>query len=82
MGTLQKDLQCNSMQLLFYQAPLSSLLLLLSLPWLEDLPALARFLASPAYSPACQRASLLSALLAFAVNLSSFLIIGTMSPLT
>ena len=40
MGEKQHEFQVNSMQLLFYQAPLSALLLLIVIPFVEPLPQL------------------------------------------
>jgi len=37
VGSKQKDLQANSMQLLYYQAPMSSLMLLVIIPFFEPI---------------------------------------------
>ena len=37
VGTKQKDLQLNALQLLFYQAPLSAIMLALFIPFFEPL---------------------------------------------
>ena len=78
VGTMQKDLECNSMQLLLYQAPISSVILFILMPWLENLKTLQSY----QMTSSAVAAILASAVLALAVNLSIFLIIGKMSAVT
>ncbi|KAI9204379.1 triose-phosphate transporter family-domain-containing protein [Polychytrium aggregatum] len=75
IGTKQRELEVNSMQLLYYQAPLSALMLLLAVPFLDDMHKLR------AYSMSIEALSmiLLSGFMAFFVNLSIFLVIGKTS---
>lgn len=75
IGTTQKDLGLDSMQLLYYQAPISGLLLIPLIPVLDDFP---KFLAFEWNTSAIIAISI-SAILAFFVNLSTFLIIGRFS---
>ncbi|RNF26766.1 solute carrier family 35, member E3 [Trypanosoma conorhini] len=75
VGTKQKELDCDSFQLLFYQAPLSSLFLL----------PIAYFTEIQHMIPPCLdtvRIILLSGVIAFLVNISIFLVIGKTSPVT
>ncbi|KAI8906359.1 triose-phosphate transporter family-domain-containing protein [Gorgonomyces haynaldii] len=78
IGTKQKDLGVNSFQLLLYQAPLSGFMLLAVFPFLDDMEL---FLAYD-LSISCITHIAISCLLAFLVNLSTFLIIGRTSPIT
>ncbi|EAN85729.1 hypothetical protein C3747_211g65 [Trypanosoma cruzi] len=75
VGTKQKDLGCDSFQLLLYQAPLSSVLLL-PIAYFTELRRL--------HYPCNDTLSviLLSGFVAFIVNLSIFLVIGKTSPVT
>ncbi|RKP18999.1 TPT-domain-containing protein [Rozella allomycis CSF55] len=78
IGSKQKELEVNSMQLLLYQSPISSLMLLIVLPLFEDLNALVNY----QWTLNSIYAILGTCMLAFFVNLSIFLIIGKMSALT
>jgi solute carrier family 35 protein E3 len=75
IGTTQKDLGVDSMQLLYYQAPVAGLLLLPMIPFLDDVHKFMSF----EWSGSAVIAISISALLAFCVNLSTFLIIGRFS---
>ncbi|KAK3750667.1 hypothetical protein RRG08_023033 [Elysia crispata] len=80
VGEKQSELQVNSMQLLYYQAPLSAFLLLFIIPFFEPLDAFhGVFFNWPLEALA---AVTLSACVAFSVNLSIFWIIGNTSPVT
>ncbi|UJR15531.1 hypothetical protein I4U23_002470 [Adineta vaga] len=70
----QKEYDCNSLQLLFYQAPLSGLLLLVVIPFFEPLHNLENFMNSDTISLV-----LLCGLVAFFVNFSVFWVIGNLS---
>jgi solute carrier family 35 protein E3 len=72
-------LQCTSEQLLFYQAPLSAFLLLVSLPVTEKLDEL---ISGDWISLAAIWWTVTSSVLAFLVNLSIFLVIGKTSPVS
>jgi len=78
IGQFQKNLGVDSMQLLVYQSPISALMLLLIVPVFDDVSALM------AYEFTVNSVSLilLSAALAFFVNLSIFLVIGRTSAVT
>ena len=75
IGTSQKDLQVDSMQLLYYQAPISGLLLIPMIPFLDDVPKFLEF----EWNSSAFYSIMVSAILAFFVNLSTFLIIGRFS---
>jgi solute carrier family 35 protein E3 len=70
----QKAYNCDSLQLLFYQAPLSGLLLLLVVPFLEPFNGLEKFMNHDTIS-----LILLCGLVAFFVNFSVFWVIGNLS---
>lgn len=77
VGSKQTEFHVNSMQLLYYQAPLSSLMLALVVPFFEPVLSLPWNLTLEAVTLV-----LLSGAVAFLVNLSIFWIIGKTSPLT
>jgi solute carrier family 35 protein E3 len=77
VGTKQKELGCNSYQLLYYQAPLSALILIPVIPLFDDLSTLKEWPSNSALT-----AIIISSALAFLVNLSIFLVIGKTSPVT
>ncbi|PAA49950.1 hypothetical protein BOX15_Mlig009768g2 [Macrostomum lignano] len=77
VGTFQSNLQCDSAQLLFYQAPLSALLLLPPIAYFEPPSSVSLTLSSQAVGMVG-----LSAGIAFLVNLSIYWIIGNTSALT
>ena len=77
--TEQTRLACSSQQLLYYQAPLSSVLLLAFVPLVEDVDGL-RALAW--LTPVCVFWTVTSSLFAFLVNLSIFLVIERTSPVS
>lgn len=74
----QHELQMDPMQLLYYQAPVSSLILLIIVPFLE--PPIATL----AYEWTLEDLSMVlaSCFIAFFVNISIYWIIGNTSPLT
>ena len=76
VGTGQQDLGVNSMQLLYYQAPISVFLLLFVIPIVDDMQGLFNY----EWSNSSLFGIFFSAVLAFFVNLSTFLIIGKTSP--
>eukprot|EP00796_Vickermania_ingenoplastis_P012339 gene12339-8467_t len=81
VGTKQKELDCNGMQLLLYQAPVSALMLLPMVPILDG-----QFIFSPlkpiSHPMALGLLILLSSICALSVNASIFLVIGKTSALT
>jgi solute carrier family 35, member E3 len=77
VGTKQKELECSSYQLLYWQAPISAVILVPVIPLLDDLSTLSEWPSSDATA-----AIIISSLLAFLVNLSIFLVIGKTSPVT
>lgn len=76
-NTKQKDLGVNAAQLLIYQAPVSSLMLLFAVP-IDGLTELRSY----EVTPTSVWTIALSCILAFGVNLSFFLLVGQTSPLT
>ncbi|KAI8804749.1 triose-phosphate transporter family-domain-containing protein [Cladochytrium replicatum] len=78
VGTRQKELGANSMQLLAYQAPLSAFMLLFVIPLIDDMKGLR------SYQFTVENITwiFISSFLAFFVNISIFLIIGKTSPVT
>lgn len=81
VGEKQHEFQVNSMQLLYYQAPLSSALLFLVVPFIE--PEVYSFHGALGEWPLeVVGMVLLSGVVAFMVNLSIFWIIGNTSPVT
>ncbi|XP_030632686.1 solute carrier family 35 member E3 isoform X2 [Chanos chanos] len=80
VGAKQHELQVNSMQLLYYQAPMSSAFLLTLVPFFEPLTG-----EGGIFGPWSIKALvmvLLSGVIAFLVNLSIYWIIGNTSPVT
>lgn len=81
VGKKQKDLELNALQLLFYQAPLSALLLLIVIPFFEPL-----FTENGAFYNSRTLNEFiiisLSGAMAFLVNLSIYMVIGSTSVLT
>ncbi|KAL8620371.1 hypothetical protein ACOMHN_012996 [Nucella lapillus] len=80
VGEKQHEFQVNSMQLLYYQAPLSALLLVVVIPFFEPLDAYHGVLYNWPFETLLM--VLLSGVVAFSVNLSIFWIIGNTSPVT
>ncbi|KAI8929578.1 triose-phosphate transporter family-domain-containing protein [Entophlyctis helioformis] len=78
VGTRQKELGVDSFQLLYYQAPISAMMLLFLVPVLDDMGKLSKF----EWTASAITSILISASLAFFVNLSTFLIIGKTSAVT
>eukprot|EP01112_Ceratiomyxa_fruticulosa_P002976 TRINITY_DN1338_c0_g1_i2.p1 TRINITY_DN1338_c0_g1~~TRINITY_DN1338_c0_g1_i2.p1 ORF type:complete len:345 (+),score=51.87 TRINITY_DN1338_c0_g1_i2:558-1592(+) len=78
IGQYQKSLGVDSMQLLFFQAPISAVLLLPIVPVFDNFTALMAY----EYDVWNVSLILLSAVLAFFVNLSIFLVIGRTSAVT
>ena len=77
VGTKQKELGCNSYQLLYYHAPLTALILLPIIPLFDDLSTLKAWSNNETITTI-----LISSVLALLVNLSIFLVIGKTSPVT
>ncbi|KAL4226729.1 hypothetical protein ACF0H5_014709 [Mactra antiquata] len=80
VGEKQHEFQVNSMQLLFYQAPLSAGLLILIIPFIEPVGDLVWLV--KVSSLQCMVAVIMSGIVAFSVNLSIYWIIGNTSPVT
>ncbi|KAK6292325.1 hypothetical protein J4Q44_G00369090 [Coregonus suidteri] len=80
VGVKQHELQVNSMQLLYYQAPMSSAFLLSLVPFFEPLSGEGGIF-GPWSFPALAMV-MLSGLIAFLVNLSIYWIIGNTSAVT
>ncbi|KAK2725232.1 solute carrier family 35 member E3-like isoform X2 [Artemia franciscana] len=78
VGEKQKELQVNSMQLLFYQAPLSAAMLLVIIPFVEPLP----WEWYTAFSFKEFMIVLSSGCVAFFVNLTIYWVIGNTSAVT
>lgn len=78
VGEKQKSLEADSLQLLYYQAPVSVLLLLCVCPFFDNVKDLVAF----PFSFGLVTAVLVSAALAAIVNISTFLIIGRTSAIT
>jgi len=79
VGSKQKEFECNSMQLLLYQAPISAAMLVLAIPFFDSLHNLVTFDYS---NMAAMALILLSGILALAVNLSTYMVIGHTSAVT
>lgn len=77
VDTKQQEFQVNSMQLLYYQAPLASLILLFVVPFFEPVLSLPQKLTLHAVLLVA-----VSGVVALSVNLSIFWLIGKTSPLT
>ncbi|XP_004479252.1 solute carrier family 35 member E3 isoform X2 [Dasypus novemcinctus] len=80
VGAKQHELQVNSMQLLYYQAPMSSAMLLVIVPFFE--PVFGEGGIFGPWSVSALLMVLLSGVIAFMVNLSIYWIIGNTSPVT
>ncbi|TRY85306.1 hypothetical protein DNTS_034064 [Danionella cerebrum] len=80
VGTKQHELQVNSMQLLYYQAPMSSAFLLVLVPFYEPLTGEGGIFGPWSFQALVM--VLLSGVIAFMVNLSIYWIIGNTSPVT
>jgi solute carrier family 35 protein E3 len=77
--TEQERFNCSSEQLLFYQAPISACILVILVPFIENLE---KFFSLDWVTLPAVAWTALSALLAFLVNLSIFLVIGKTSPVS
>ncbi|XP_068937421.1 solute carrier family 35 member E3-like [Petaurus breviceps papuanus] len=80
VGAKQHELQVNSMQLLYYQALMSSAMLLMVGPFFEPVFGKGGILGPWSFSALFM--VLLSGIIAFMVNLSIYWIIGNTSPVT
>jgi solute carrier family 35 protein E3 len=78
VGTKQKELQCDAMQLLYFQAPISAVVLIFAAPFFDDMSALRAY----EWNAAAIRDIFLSSMLSFGVNVSIYGIIGRTSPVT
>ena len=76
VGTKQKELECNSYQLLYWQAPISAVMLIPLIPLFDPISKLTM------PDGKTMAAIFISSVLAFLVNLSIFLVIGKTSPVT
>ncbi|KAG8181830.1 hypothetical protein JTE90_003977 [Oedothorax gibbosus] len=81
VGEKQREFQVNSMQLLYYQAPLSALFLLFCVPMIEP-PWASDGLMNRTFNLLDLGLVLLSGLIAFLVNVSIYWIIGNTSAVT
>ena len=77
--TEQSRLDFSSEELLYYQAPLSAIILLMIIPFIEDLND---FFSGNWISVECIFWVFISSILAFIVNFSIFLVIGKSSPVS
>eukprot|EP00744_Colponema_vietnamica_P000628 GILI01001103.1.p1 GENE.GILI01001103.1~~GILI01001103.1.p1 ORF type:complete len:340 (-),score=88.00 GILI01001103.1:177-1196(-) len=77
VGTKQKELDCNGYQLLYWQAPISAVMLIPIIPVFDNV-----FEITEMPPPYTIFAIVFSSCLAFLVNLSIFLVIGKTSPVT
>ncbi|XP_013411667.1 solute carrier family 35 member E3 [Lingula anatina] len=82
VGSKQQEFQVNSMQLLFYQAPMSAIALLPIIPLFEDVIGLSPMLPLKSIPPTVWGMVFLSSCVAFLVNLTIFWIIGNTSAVT
>ncbi|XP_034258742.1 solute carrier family 35 member E3 isoform X1 [Pantherophis guttatus] len=80
VGTKQHELQVNSMQLLYYQAPMSCGMLLCVVPFFE--PVFGEGGIFGPWTVSAVSMVLVSGIIAFMVNLSIYWIIGNTSPVT
>lgn len=80
VGAKQKELKLNSMQLLFYQAPLSAVMLMCLIPFIE--PVVGEGSALDNVSVTKMMLVLLSCMVAYLVNVSIYWVIGNLSPVT
>jgi solute carrier family 35 protein E3 len=84
VGTEQKELGCNSQQLLLYQAPVSACMLLFVIPCVDEISGktgLVSFFEEHVSVPALA-CIFATGVISFFVNLSIFLVIGRASPVT
>ena len=82
VGTVQRALGINSLQLMLKQMPLSAALLLPAIVLAEDVTAGAQPLVSVAFTPQLIGMIVVTACMAFFVNVSTFYIIAELSPIT
>ncbi|GAB1609722.1 solute carrier family 35 member E3-like isoform X3 [Argonauta hians] len=79
VGEKQHELQVNSMQLLYYQAPISTVMLIFIIPFFEPVFS---YRILPPWDLNAVAMVLSSALVAFFINLTIYWIIGNTSPVT
>jgi len=79
--TRQQDLNLNSYQLLYYQAPMSAVVVLFLVPVFDRVSGPSGLLAFE-YTSEMLLAIMATAVLAFCVNLSIYLVIGNTSPIS
>lgn len=77
----QRQLNCDPMQMLYYQAPLSAVCVAIVIPFFEPVFADGGIFGT-SWSPSAIALVSLTGLFAFAINLSIFWIIGITSPVT
>jgi len=83
VGTRQKELQVDSMQLLIYQAPISAFFLIFIIPIFDNVSISdPKSLWNQNYNYELVSTILFSGALAFFVNLTIFMLIGKTSPIT
>ncbi|XP_055506804.1 solute carrier family 35 member E3 isoform X1 [Leucoraja erinacea] len=80
VGAKQHELQVNSMQLLYYQAPMSSAILMFVVPFFEPVIGDGGIFGN--WSTTALVMVVFSGIIAFLVNLSIYWIIGNTSPVT
>jgi len=81
VGTVQRALDVNSLQLMLKQMPLSAAILLPVIIFTEDVTVGPQPLVSFAFTPQLVAIILLTAAMAFFVNVSTFYIIAELSPI-
>jgi solute carrier family 35 protein E3 len=77
-STYQKSLDCDALQLLYHTSPIIFAGLVILCPMFEDTSALSAFV----YTPGCVLRILLSCCFALGVNISNYLVLGKLGPLT
>jgi solute carrier family 35 protein E3 len=77
-STYQKSLDCDALQLLYHTSPIIFAGMVILCPMFEDTSALYAFV----YTPGCVFRILLSCGFALGVNISNYLVLGKLGPLT
>ena len=81
MKTVQEALEINSLQLMLRQMPLSAAILVPVIVCAEDVASGAQPLVSLTFTPQLVGMIVLTAVMAFFVNVSTFYIIAELSPI-
>ena len=77
-STYQKSLGCDALQLLYHTSPIILVGMIVMCPMFDDTTGLAEFV----YTPGCVYRILLSCCFALGVNISNYLVLGKLGPLT